>query len=625
MLGDQVWDDLNQNGLQDDVPNTEPGVPGVTVNLLDCDGNPVEDLDGFSSTTTDAAGLYLFPVKPGDYIVEFVAPDGKLFTEQDVGIDDAVDSDANPVSGRTACISVPSNVYDDTWDAGLIPPPDCGLAIEKSCEVVAPPPEPFVCDDKVDEITMVLDDFFGLGEVVSVTAYLGDTSKATLPASNVIINGNEVTVTGYQTLDAPNDVVWVFETTNGGGQSEFHLSCSDDEMDGETDDLAYPQDCGRPEGNGKDNSSGDNVWLLEGMATDKAFVLDCTPPEPPITTACEYEAQFASCETLPSDPDFLTFRYTGGGCEATDNFQKPEDVTCEGSIDPTLPVTVVDADKQTYTVEPAGLFIVPRDDADKLTLSNAGGTELLELHTSCSQPLQTGDVYGSLTLVALDGVGLGSDVLYSYLVENQGTGTITDILVIDDKLGEIDGSPIASLLSGESTTLEASAFVLETTTNTVVATGMGVPGAACTATSDTTVTVTPVPPCSVGVAFDKIEDDKVKYKLTNTGLPIVRMETLVLNFDAGYGSIKEVKLDGAVYKLNDSAFPSVESGEVIGETVPPADAAWTNPDWTKRQLDPAETRTLEVVFTTKQPKELFTPADFSGLVTFNDLECSVGL
>ncbi|MGD9148558.1 MAG: SdrD B-like domain-containing protein, partial [Anaerolineae bacterium] len=91
-IGDYVWEDLNANGIQDD-GNT--GINGVTVNLYDCTGNPIA-----STTTADDAagnpGYYLFDgLPPGCYEVEFVAPDGTLFSPPNQGADDALDSDAD--------------------------------------------------------------------------------------------------------------------------------------------------------------------------------------------------------------------------------------------------------------------------------------------------------------------------------------------------------------------------------------------------------------------------------------------------------------------------------------------------------------------------------------------------
>ena len=70
-LGDFVWDDLDGDGLQD---AGEPGLDGVTVNLLDATGTTLLD-----STVTSGGGAYSFPVGPAGYVVQFVAPAGHGF------------------------------------------------------------------------------------------------------------------------------------------------------------------------------------------------------------------------------------------------------------------------------------------------------------------------------------------------------------------------------------------------------------------------------------------------------------------------------------------------------------------------------------------------------------------
>ena len=110
-IGDTVWIDENQNGIQD---ADEPGFPDVTVNLYDCDGNFI------ASTTTDADGFYKFDnLTPGGYYVEFIKPEGYDITLQDQGGDDANDSDADPITGLTICTTLDSGEYDPTWDCGL--------------------------------------------------------------------------------------------------------------------------------------------------------------------------------------------------------------------------------------------------------------------------------------------------------------------------------------------------------------------------------------------------------------------------------------------------------------------------------------------------------------------------
>ncbi len=78
-LGNYVWIDENQDGLQDE---GEVGIPNVTVNLTDDMGNPV------GSTTTDTDGGYLFSdLAPGTYTVtvdETTLPDGMAQTANPV-------------------------------------------------------------------------------------------------------------------------------------------------------------------------------------------------------------------------------------------------------------------------------------------------------------------------------------------------------------------------------------------------------------------------------------------------------------------------------------------------------------------------------------------------------------
>ena len=69
-IGDLVFLDPNGNGAQD---TNEPGVPGVTVTLLNAGGFVV------ATTTTDASGNYLFPGLPaGTYTVRVTDTDGVL-------------------------------------------------------------------------------------------------------------------------------------------------------------------------------------------------------------------------------------------------------------------------------------------------------------------------------------------------------------------------------------------------------------------------------------------------------------------------------------------------------------------------------------------------------------------
>jgi uncharacterized repeat protein (TIGR01451 family) len=111
-LGDRVWLDTNADGIQD---ANEVGVPNVTVSLLKEDSTPTG-----KSMKTDASGNYLFTgLKPDNYKVGFIIPEGYQVTTQDK-TDDDKDSDVNIDTNATDTIIIESGEKDKTVDLGLI-------------------------------------------------------------------------------------------------------------------------------------------------------------------------------------------------------------------------------------------------------------------------------------------------------------------------------------------------------------------------------------------------------------------------------------------------------------------------------------------------------------------------
>src|SRR5262249_54024353 len=133
-VGDRVWNDLNENGLQD---AGEPGVNGVTVALRDDTGQII------AATVTDGGsagnGHYHFEdVEPGDYTITCGLRRGMKFRHHVTGDDernsdvvedgtrepftvtggaDRLDIDAGLVSAPEYTGSVGDRVWFDTnWD-----------------------------------------------------------------------------------------------------------------------------------------------------------------------------------------------------------------------------------------------------------------------------------------------------------------------------------------------------------------------------------------------------------------------------------------------------------------------------------------------------------------------------
>ncbi len=116
LVGNQVWLDLNGNGIQE--PG-EPGVGGVCVYLYNQNGTPLQQ------TTTDSNGYYGFNVQPGKYTLEFIKPAWASFTHTNLGTpmemlsrsEDVSDSDVDQTNGR---VDVELNSDILTADAGLV-------------------------------------------------------------------------------------------------------------------------------------------------------------------------------------------------------------------------------------------------------------------------------------------------------------------------------------------------------------------------------------------------------------------------------------------------------------------------------------------------------------------------
>ena len=95
-ISGRVWNDLDTDGRRED---GEDGIPDITINLYDAEGNLVAT----TMTTTDgngSAGLYIFEDIPiGDYYVEVVLPDGTVLSPDNVGVNDDFDSEGTGANG----------------------------------------------------------------------------------------------------------------------------------------------------------------------------------------------------------------------------------------------------------------------------------------------------------------------------------------------------------------------------------------------------------------------------------------------------------------------------------------------------------------------------------------------
>ncbi|MCC7373311.1 MAG: M10 family metallopeptidase C-terminal domain-containing protein [Verrucomicrobiales bacterium] len=115
-LGDRVWLDLDEDGIQDE---GEAGLSGVSVELYASGGTTA-----LAHTVTDAEGLFRFSgLVSGDYFVRVKAPKGTTFTTALAGDDETKDSDiADPDGngvGDSSAVTLDTGESDLSIDAGI--------------------------------------------------------------------------------------------------------------------------------------------------------------------------------------------------------------------------------------------------------------------------------------------------------------------------------------------------------------------------------------------------------------------------------------------------------------------------------------------------------------------------
>ncbi len=142
----------------------------------------------------------------------------------------------------------------------------------------------------------------------------------------------------------------------------------------------------------------------------------CTEDSCDPATGCNHEADLCCSEDGPTECGdskltTITFRYTGGNCDASDNDQTKDwcGNCCVNFMDPAM-IIIRDGGDTVFsgTVALNGTFTVVADgtkfDSEmQAWIKTPGGKseQDLKIHTSCSQPFKVGDVFGALTVEAL--------------------------------------------------------------------------------------------------------------------------------------------------------------------------------------------------------------------------------
>lgn len=119
-VGSLVFLDASRDGVQQ---TGEAGIDGVLVSLYRPGANALagDDDDEFVvSAVTAGGGFYTLSAAPGAYYASVALPARRVFTRVNQGADDALDSDINPINGRSDSFVLAASEINNNIDAGLL-------------------------------------------------------------------------------------------------------------------------------------------------------------------------------------------------------------------------------------------------------------------------------------------------------------------------------------------------------------------------------------------------------------------------------------------------------------------------------------------------------------------------
>ena len=653
VIGDRVWLDSNGSpGCQD---TNEPPLEGITVKLFEtCADPPNPDNQVGDPAVTDVNGKFEFTgLCPGNYLVKFEDPLGRDNTTPGNPCDDDTliggggeSSDSNCGDPDLECVelTVKDNPVDLTIDCGKIPPPGCKLDLIKECRVETPPGGD-VCDVLGKPVALTFQ--YIPGTTVNTAQ---DSGKAAIlfdsgavdddgvsfvivtdqsSAANALSGGGKRFFAGnvaFNELFEANEA-----TADFGSQTYIHFF--DDSSGGLLQSITYHTSCSQP------IQLGDVI----GNATLVAYVGESgsgslEPKEP--NKVCEVTKTPGGdvCDVL-GKPVALTFQYIPGTTVNTaQDSGKAAILFDSGAVDDDGVSFVIVTDQSSAANALGGggkrffagnvafneLFEANEATADFGSQtyihffddSSGGLLQSITYHTSCSQPIQLGDVIGNATLVAYAGesgsTANGTPVTYLYTVMGVGDQEVSNVALVDDLLGPIPGPESGDdgdgiLEPGEKWIYKTETMVDKDTTNIATVTGkFAGTDFACEEDQDSSTVIFVEPTCKVSIQLDKIEDRKIKWKLSNPSSIPATIETLTIAW-LGSTKLKKVKYDGS---------------DILKDVLLTSPATITSDEWLKepkdRTVKAGDTgKVLELEFDVNFPlKKEQPPSDFDLTVTF---------
>jgi hypothetical protein len=456
----------------------------------------------------------------GDVILPDILPVGAVVT--------LTESDIPELSVMNRCTQagVFTNTAFVTAVPAIFPPPfvldfdsavleclpgtaSCELSVEKRCVVMTPPSGNLLCQSGIAATLLRYTGPERLGATVEfqgsngpLARYAGIDLKPGMILSAT--DQNDFTIDALPSHEKLGSKTFIH--VNGVLEEVIHTSCSAIYEAG----RPAPLDSRTPNPPGSSKGDPSPNWFVEAFV-DKDGNQVMVPAAPLPASLCEIASSPApNCKGKLKS---ISLVYTGGDCTISPNDQSGK-AECGGDAMGAEPVgiAVEDPEKILASRDTIGvgevitLSAIDRSFPSTTRLDLRQGSTILQsidIHTSCSKPLNLGDRFGSLEVVTLDttegGVQQqGGAVEYLYKVENIGGVDVIDLTVIDDVLGEVPGSPVDALGADKTVTMMAGAFVDADITNTVTVTAQTASGQMCEAQASATVLMvdTPIPPAS---------------------------------------------------------------------------------------------------------------------------------
>jgi len=422
----------------------------------------------------------------------------------------------------------------------------CSLDMSvEGCVVIPPPPPSKESDCKGKLISMTIE-YTGLGcEASSHTQKprkvncIGDPGLAE-PVSILVTDKKGKKIWASETNVHVGDTILV-EAAHGAGKKKHHKHKPKhignntkvkviDAAGNVIQEVSLHTSCSQP------LNAGDQFGSIRIVSLTSTKGGEVTYVEPEPEEVCITELPYVEPPHCEGKIEFLQLRYTGGGCEDSNNTQDPDKVTCTGDANSISPVRIVATDPSgSYTFldtgTPASVMLGGIVDVDAFNagLYNLKGEtkvdiydvnnvliEEVSFHTSCSQPLNLGDRFGSIEIFSMYNTENGFvaetfPVTYTYTITNTSpVHTIMNVSVVDDIFGPVPGSPIASIAPGESAELVLEALISQETANTATATGTIGDIVICEAIGGTVITEA-LPPVTPDECTTKVKAMLLKY------------------------------------------------------------------------------------------------------------------